>query len=84
MSEAEEGFAKLNDVDEGTFVRFSQWACKGYYPAANFTLVDAANAEAVLSPASELPNTPREILVEAPSEWNGSYDDDKALCEYEW
>ena len=37
MTEAQEGFATLEDVDEGTFVRFIEWAHKGYYTAANFS-----------------------------------------------
>ena len=35
MSEAQEGFAEIKDVDEGTFVRFIQWAFSGDYEAAD-------------------------------------------------
>ena len=31
MAEAQQGFAVLNEVDEGTFTRFAQWAYSGYY-----------------------------------------------------
>lgn len=34
MVEAQQGFAVLKEVDEGTFTRFAQWAYKGYYSAA--------------------------------------------------
>ena len=36
MVEAQEGFAALEDVDEATFIRFIEWAHKGYYTAAEF------------------------------------------------
>ena len=38
MSEAQEGFAELKEVDEGTFVRFIQWAYNGYYDAGEFKI----------------------------------------------
>lgn len=38
MSEAREGFAVIEDVDEGTFVRFIQWAYNGYYGAGEFKI----------------------------------------------
>ncbi|KAL8924723.1 MAG: hypothetical protein Q9172_002541 [Xanthocarpia lactea] len=31
MSEAQKGYAVLEDVDEGTFGRFAEWAYEGYY-----------------------------------------------------
>ena len=34
MAEAQQGFAVLKDVDEGTFARFAQWAYSGYYISA--------------------------------------------------
>ena len=37
MAEAEKGFATLPDVDGATFVRFIEWAHKGYYTAAEFS-----------------------------------------------
>lgn len=36
MAEAQRGSATLEDVNEGTFVRFIEWAHKGYYTAADF------------------------------------------------
>ena len=39
MVEAQEGFANLKDVDEATFIRFIEWAYKGYYTAAEFVQV---------------------------------------------
>ena len=38
MAEAQTGFAVIEDVDEGTFVRFIQWAYNGYYDAAEYEL----------------------------------------------
>ena len=40
MAEAQKGFATLDDVDTGTFVRFIEWAHRGYYTAAEFTTVE--------------------------------------------
>ncbi|KAM0805424.1 hypothetical protein BDR22DRAFT_884955 [Usnea florida] len=34
MAEAQQGFAVLKEVDEGTFTRFAQWAYSGYYTSA--------------------------------------------------
>ncbi len=39
-AEAKEGFATIKDVDEGTFVRFIEWAHKGYYTAGEFKAVE--------------------------------------------
>ena len=36
MAEAQEGLATLKEVDRDTFVRFIEWAHKGYYTAAEF------------------------------------------------
>ena len=37
LSEASQGFALLNDVDEGTFVRFIRWTYTKDYTAAEYT-----------------------------------------------
>ena len=34
VAEAQQGFAVLKEVDEGTFTRFAQWAYSGYYIGA--------------------------------------------------
>ena len=39
MAEATHGFIILTDVDADTFVRFIEWAYKGYYTPADFTRV---------------------------------------------
>ena len=39
MEEAHKGSATLKDLDADTFVRFIEWAYKGYYTAADFTTV---------------------------------------------
>lgn len=61
MAEAQQGFATLEDVDEGTFVRFIEWAHKGYYTAAEFRAVET---EVVLAPPKVF--TFRPELEEAP------------------
>lgn len=48
MAEAQKGFAVLEEVDEGTFERFIEWAYKGYYTAADFE----SKASSPPSPAS--------------------------------
>ena len=48
MSEAQKGFAVIKDVDEGTFVRFIQWAYNGYYEAGEFK-IDSPRADSALS-----------------------------------
>jgi hypothetical protein len=64
MAEAQQGFAVLKDVDEGTFRRFVEWAYKGYYKAADFEL------DATISP-SPVPSDQKECetigWTEAPS-----------------
>lgn len=40
MAEGQQGFATLEDLDKGTFVRFIEWAHKGYYTAAKHTVVE--------------------------------------------
>ena len=37
MSEAQECFAELKEVDESTFVRFFQWACNGESEPEDYT-----------------------------------------------
>ncbi|KAL9118176.1 MAG: hypothetical protein Q9187_005280 [Circinaria calcarea] len=51
MSEAQKGFAVLDDVDVGTFTRFIRWAYTGYYfPAAH----SAAYESSMESPMFEV------------------------------
>ena len=78
MSEAQKGFAIIKDVDEGTFVRFIQWAYKGYYEAGEFQIdlprADSGSLEGQeveeryleeLVPAAEVPY-PEDLAVEVP------------------
>ena len=53
MAEAQNGFATLKEVDKDTFVRFIEWANKGYYTAAEFTTVveDGSDSERVAEKA---------------------------------
>ncbi|KAL8704224.1 MAG: hypothetical protein Q9201_002601 [Fulgogasparrea decipioides] len=71
MSEAKEGCAILEDIDEDTFVRFSQFAYTGDYVAANpKNLLDpSAVITTHLAPkeASEDPIDSDEILAEPPA-----------------
>ncbi|KAM0805900.1 hypothetical protein BDR22DRAFT_190128 [Usnea florida] len=78
MTEAQEGFATLKDVDEGTFVRFIEWAHKGYYTAAEFSIsIDSPPApespiveEAVPIPKEAFlePETLAEVAIAEPAE----------------
>ena len=40
LSEAKQGFALLDDVDEGTFVRFIRWTYTKDYPAPEYTWIE--------------------------------------------
>lgn len=44
MLEAKKGVGVLEDVDEGTFARYCQWAYSGDYKAAASTLIGANHA----------------------------------------
>ena len=69
MTEAQEGFATLEDVDKRTFVRFIEWAHKGYYTAANFsTTINSPPAPTSQSVEEAVP-TPQEYVLgmESPS-----------------
>ena len=75
MSEAQEGFAVIKDVDEGTFVRFIQWAYNGYYEAGEFKIdlprPDSASSEEKMArePYLERPAPAAEALYsEEPAE----------------
>ena len=73
MTEAQSGSAVINDVDEGTFVRFMQWAYNGYYEAGEFK-IDPPRADSApstkpigrepcikkLAPTAEMPD--QEVL----------------------
>lgn len=45
LSEAKQGFALLEDVDEATFVRFIRWTYNKDYPAPEHTIVDTGDKE---------------------------------------
>ena len=53
MAEAQKGFATLEDVDEATFVRFIEWAHKGFYTAAEFRAVEQNHDAFVPPPPQE-------------------------------
>lgn len=59
---------ELKYVDEGTFLRFSQWAYEGFYVTAGFNTVDVASPKAAPPPKRLAP----EILEEEEAiEWSG-------------
>ena len=75
MAEAQKGFATMNDVDTGTFVRFIEWAHRGYYTAAGFTFVEYE------SPCASSSQSHHEVTP-APQE---EYDDEVPLAvQDEW
>lgn len=45
LSEAKQGFALLEDVDEGTFVRFIRWTYSKDYPAPEYTWAETGEEE---------------------------------------
>ena len=63
MTEAREGFATLEDVDEGTFVRFIEWAHKGYYTAANFSTAISSPPAPTSQGVEEAVPTPQEYVL---------------------
>ena len=70
LSEAQQGFATLEDVDEETFVRFIHWAYYKDYPAPEHTLVES-NSET--SAQRSIPETPKDTYREL----DDDRDDDK-------
>lgn len=65
MAEAQKGYAVLEDVDEGTFARFIEWAYKGYYTAAEFHLEPSSSPWPAEPSAEEC--DPTEYVPEPPS-----------------
>ena len=57
-AEAQESFATLEDVDEGTFVRFIEWAHKGCYTAAKHKDTEVSLAYKNEEPDEGFPPSP--------------------------
>ena len=53
LSEAQQGFAVLEDVDGGTFVRFIRWAYNKDYPVPEHTLVESSNEARAQRPTTK-------------------------------
>lgn len=75
-AEAQKGFATLDDVDTGTFVRFIEWAHRGYYATTEFPTVEVPTAveepSATWDPtAVEEPSIPWDPTIEVPQEIGG-------------
>ena len=71
MSEAQEGFAVIKDVDEGTFVRFIEWAYNGYYGAGKFKIDSPIPDSACLGEemaGESYPEAAADIVDEAPED----------------
>ena len=66
MSEAKEGFVLLEDVDEHTFVRFSQYAYTGNYLAADPVVLDSSSIS--IATAHSAPDEARVDRVEGEGE----------------
>lgn len=58
-AEKHAGFAVLEGVDKGTFLRFAQWAYNGYYTAASFGIGEKETNEP--TPADVPPDAPPNI-----------------------
>lgn len=67
LSEAQQGFAILEDVDEGTFVRFIRWAYNKDYPAPEHTLVEGSSETSAQRPTPDIPKD---------ADWGLNDDDD--------
>lgn len=67
MAEAQRGYAVLNDVDQGTFERFIEWAYKGCYKAAEFQL-EASSTPPIAEVCETIEKVP-EAPAEAPLYW---------------
>lgn len=70
MAEAQRGYAVLNDVDQGTFERFIEWAYKGFYKAAEFQL-EASNTPPIAEVCETIEKVPEAppAPLEAPLFW---------------
>lgn len=49
LSEAQQGFAVLDEVDEETFLRFLRWTYTGDYPAREHTIIESEEAKEELA-----------------------------------
>ena len=80
MTEAQEGFATLEDVDARTFVRFIEWAHKGYYTAANFSTATSSPPAPTSQSVEEAVPAPQEYVLglESPSYPEGPFDEELA------
>ncbi len=72
LSEAKQGFALLNDVDESTFVRFIRWTYTRDYPAPEHTWVETGEGkdmpEGLKSEAAQKEASTSDDL---PASWGG-------------
>ena len=87
MAEAQNGCATLQDVDGDTFVRFIEWAHKGYYTAAEFTTVvqdgsDSAGPCTEDEPVAEKPFT-RTIIPDEEDDGQSSPDEEFSFLQNE-
>ena len=67
MSEAQKGYAVLEDVDEGTFGRFTEWAYEGYYTPGqvihrSFVVKEAPEPTGELLPPDDEFLPPAEVI----------------------
>ena len=86
MAEAQKGFATLEDVDTGTFVRFIEWAHRGYYTAAGFTTVEYRSpcASSSLSHHEKTPAPEEEYNDEVPLATQDEWDLQPSVVEADW
>ena len=74
MSEAQRGCAELTDVDEGTFIRFSQWAYKGSYVTADTNFTEPTSSEPAPAIEEDLPSAGTSEPIYADNKYHG-YDE---------
>lgn len=74
LSEAKQGFALLDDVDEDTFVRFIRWTYSKDYPAPEHTVVHSDSGSAKSTPVASKPDPAHKVVptLADPDDW-GSF-----------
>ena len=93
MSEAQKGFAVLEDVDFETFNRFIQWSYVGYYSPASYQMDQEANSahksdedegrltQLVTASEEDLPASAYNIVPEEPS-WQSPSSSSRKITKY--
>lgn len=82
MAEAQKVFAVLEEIDEGIFGRFIEWAYKGYYTAANFDL--EASSSPLPVPSNEEECETIEWMQEPPADAPTAEEVPELPTDWDW